>query len=497
MAAPNFGPQSDLGFNSPMRFEGEVYDCEVEGTIPADLEGTFYRVGPNRTYPQRYPDDIPFNGDGMASMFRIAGGACDFKQKYVKTQRYLAERSAKRALFGRYRNKSTNEPEAAGLSLGTANTHIYHHAGKLMALKEDSPPVLLDPHTLETIDNYHTFGGQFESLTFSAHPKIDGRTGAMIAYGYEAKGDNTTDIAIYEFDRRGNKTWETWINAPYVCMMHDIAVTENFILIPTTGYTTSQERLDQGLVHWAYDESVPIYCAVIPRGGSADEVRWFQAPHRCIVHTVSAREGRGGQILFDFQAHDAGPFPFFTNWDGSRWDPVKAQSRIMRWTMDLNTTDERVAEETLFADIHTGLPRFDERFTARDYRYGFSSEAAPGSAGGEGIGGAGPGGSAQLTRWDIESREVVRGDVGEGRSLSEVVFAPRVRSRGEGDGYLIAVANVPQTMNSELVIMDAGRLTEGVVARVILPFRAHGQVHGNWVPRSEIDFPTNMTVRPA
>jgi carotenoid cleavage dioxygenase len=495
MAAPNFGPQSDLGFFSPMRFDGEVYDCEVEGEIPADLAGTFYRVGPNRTYPQRFADDIPFNGDGMASMFRIANGACDYKQRYVHTQRYLAERSAKRALFGRYRNPRTNEPEAAGLSLGTANTHIYWHAGKLMALKEDSPPVLLDPHTLATLDNYHTFGGELTSLTFSAHPKIDGRTGEMIAYGYEAGGENSTEVALYSFDRRGRRNWEAWIEAPYVSMMHDCAVTENFVIIPTTGYVTSQERLESGLVHWAYDESVPIYCGVLPRGGAAADVRWFEAPHRCIVHTVAAREERG-QILFDFQAHDAGPFPFFPNADGAPFDPVKARSRIMRWTMDMNAPPGRVVEETLLPDIHSGLPRFDERYTARPYRIGFSSESAPGAAGGEGIGGAGPGGSSQLTRWDVESREVVRGEVGEGRSLSEVVFAPRRRNGREGEGYLLAVANAPENMCSELVIMDAERLEEGVLARVVLPFRAHGQVHGSWVPRWDLDYPDNMTERP-
>ncbi len=44
--------------------------------------------------------------------------------------------------------------------------------------------------------------------------------------------------------------------------------------------------------------------------------------------------------------------------------------------------------------------------------------------------------------------------------------------------------------------MDAQRLGEGVVARVVLPFRAHGQVHGNWVPRWDIDFPDSMTERP-
>jgi carotenoid cleavage dioxygenase len=491
MAAPNFSDDpSARGFFAPMRFDGEVYDCEVEGEIPADLAGTFYRIGPNRTYPQRFADDIPFNGDGMASMFRIANGACDYRQKYVKTQRYLAETRARRALFGRYRNRNTNDPAAAGLSLGTANTHIVWHAGKLMALKEDSPPVLLDPHTLETIDNYHTFDGQLTSLTFSAHPKIDAQTGEMIAYGYEAKGDNTTDINVMTFDAQGRKTWEVWIKSPYVCMMHDCAVTDNYILIPTTGYTTSQERLEAGLVHWGYDESLPIYLIVVPRGGEAKDVRMFRAPHRCIVHTVSAME-RGGSLILDSQVTDGNTFPFFFGIDGSPWDPMKAQSTIRRWTVDLGSSEDRLSEEVLFPQIHSGLPRIDDRFISQEYRYGYSTESQTSTAGYTADGGA------VFARFDLQSGEVKTGAAGEGRSLNEVLFAPRSKDAPEGDGYLLSVADVPERMCSELVIVDAQRPDEGVLARVILPFRAHGQVHGSWVPRADVDFPDAMTERPA
>ena len=90
----------------------------------------------------------------------------------------------------------------------------------------------------------------------------------------------------------------------------------------------------------------------------------------------------------------------------------------------------------------------------------------------------------------------VRGAAGEGRSLSEVLFAPRKADAPEGDGYLLAVASVPERMCSELVVMDAQRLGEGVIARVILPFRAHSQVHGQWVARADLEFPDAMTVRP-
>jgi hypothetical protein len=37
-------PMFPPGFNSPTRFEADVYDCEVWGDIPTGIEGNFYRI---------------------------------------------------------------------------------------------------------------------------------------------------------------------------------------------------------------------------------------------------------------------------------------------------------------------------------------------------------------------------------------------------------------------------------------------------------------------
>jgi carotenoid cleavage dioxygenase len=473
-----------------MRFEAEIRDCEVEGEIPSGLEGGFYRVGPNRVYPPRFEDDIPYNGDGMASLFRIANGRCDYAQRYIHTERYLLEREAGRALFGRYRNRFTNDPSVPPeTSLGTANTHIYRHAGKLMALKEDSQPVLLDPHTLETLDNRHDFDGQLSSLTFTAHPKIDPDTGDMLAFGYEAKGDCTTDIVVFSFDKTGRKTWEAWFNAPYVSMMHDMAVTPSFVLIPTTGMATSMERLKAGLVHWGYDRTRQIRLAVLPRGGTARDVRWFESEHRCVVHTVAAME-RGDELVMDVQASDGNGMMSFAAVDGAPFDPVAAESSIRRWSVNLASDDGRVREELLFPRIKSALPRIDDRVLYRGYRYGYVTES--------GLRSATPytADAAQallkatsvFARFDIETGEVATAPVGQGLNAAEPVFAPRRPDAPEGDGWLLAVAANPAEMRSELVIVDAQRLQDGVIARVVLPFRAHIQVHGNWIPRWELGF---------
>ncbi|HVY80152.1 MAG TPA: carotenoid oxygenase family protein, partial [Steroidobacteraceae bacterium] len=91
------------------RVEADVRDVEVEGKIPADLNGAFYRVGPDPQYPLR-PGNIPFDGEGHVSMFRIKDGHVDYKSRFVRNDRYLAQEKAKRILFPMYRNPTVDDP---------------------------------------------------------------------------------------------------------------------------------------------------------------------------------------------------------------------------------------------------------------------------------------------------------------------------------------------------------------------------------------------------
>ena len=88
------------GFDRPGRIEADIFELEVEGALPVDLEGTFYRVAPEPQFPPLLGDDIVINGDGMIGLFRFAGGHADFKSRYVRTEKFVLERSARRALFG-------------------------------------------------------------------------------------------------------------------------------------------------------------------------------------------------------------------------------------------------------------------------------------------------------------------------------------------------------------------------------------------------------------
>ena len=249
---------------APVRMEGEIRGVEVtQGEIPASLRGTYYRVGADPAWPPFVERDFYFNADGMVAMFRFSGGYCDFRSRYVRTPRFVAERAARRSLFGSYRNPFTDEPSVAGLSRGLANTNVYWHGGRLLASKEDSAPIQIDPDTLDTVGEF-TWEGDLSSQTATAHPKIDPRDGSLVFFGYMAKGETTPDIAYYEADATGKIVHEAWFEAPYSSMVHDWAVTENFVVFPIIPLTASMERLKAGGPIYVWDGSEDVYLGVVP-----------------------------------------------------------------------------------------------------------------------------------------------------------------------------------------------------------------------------------------
>jgi len=478
------------GFFKPTRFESDVFDCEVHGEIPHDLVGTFYRLQPDPEYPPRSLADLPMTGDGHLSMFRfVGGGHVDFKGRYVKTARLLADRKAHQSLFGVYRNRLTDDPRAQRLSGAAASANVIWHGGKLLALDEDGPPVAVDPHTLET-QGVWTFGGKLSSRTFGAHPKIDPRTGEMIAVAAEAKGELTDDIAVYTIDRSGKLAREVWLKAPYVGMVHDIAITEKHVIIPITGFTVTPERLKAGKPHWAWDASKPTYVAVLPRGGSARDVRWFKGPARYALHTINAVDD-GNRVILTIPVANANPDPMYPNLDDSP-PAAGAEPSIRRWIFDLGSKDDGIKEEVVFPGA--GFTRIDDRYASLPNRYVFKGFADPARPFDEAKGGALKGRvTNSYQRIDLTSGGVSTYFVGDVQGLQECCFAPRHAGAAEGDGYLIGVVNNYGEHKSDVVVVDAQALEKGALATIKLPFRLRPGAHGTWVSAEQVPFPVFST----
>ena len=466
------------GINQPRRIEADVFDLEIEGRLPPELNGAFYRCGPDPRFAPIGGDDININGDGMVAMFALGQGHADFRSRYVRTEKFERESAARRALFGVYRNPYTDDPSVAGADRTTANTSVVFHGQKLFALKEDGLPYQLDPLTLETRGR-HDFAGKLESVTSSAHPKIDPETGDYVSFGYEARGLATRDMSYHVADRTGALVREEFFQAPYVSFQHDFVVTEHyavFVLMPTTA---DDARMREGGHHWAFDPSLPSWIGILPRDGSARDLRWFEAPTQGIGHVLNGFDD-GGKLYIDLFVSTRGQFPFIANLDGSPFDREKATPRLTRWTFDLSRRDGGLTAQTMFPDFME-MPRTDDRYQTRPHRYGYTTIVDPtrplNVAGTIGVG------WNTLARVDLATGAIERWYAGDRTTAQEPQFVPRTHDAPEGDGWLLAVlTRFDGDWKTELAVFDAQHIAEGPIARVKMPFRLRGGVHGSWVP---------------
>jgi len=460
------------------RLEADVHDLEVDGKVPTDLSGAFYRVGPDPQYPLR-PGNIPFDGEGHVSMFRIRDGRIDYKSRFVRNERYMAQDEARRLLFPMYRNPYLNDPAASGLSRSTANTHIINHRDYLLALKEDSPPAALDLLTLETVVPSFTFDGKLPSETFTAHPKVDSETGNIVAFGYEAEGHGSDVVSMFEIDPKGAIVWNAKIQVPYVGMLHDFAVTRNHIVFYVIPLAIDEPQMRNGGIHWSWDSTKPTFFGFVRRGGDGSDVRWIQGPTRSATHVMGAWDD-DEKLYVDVEMSMSNPFPFMPMRGGESWDPIAGTSHITRLSVDLSRRRPRdYGIEQLYPHVGA-LPRQDDRYNTANYRYGFLNTTNPAAPNPRAAGGA-------IARFDNQTRTASLWDLGPGTSLAEVCFAPRSANAREGEGYVMGVVTRnDENGRSDLVIMDAEHIEDGPVAIAKLPMRAVGQIHGWWVPEAQL-----------
>jgi carotenoid cleavage dioxygenase-like enzyme len=478
---PNF-----TGFNSPSRVEADIENLAHEGEIPREIDGAFYRVQPDPQFPPMLGDDIVFNGDGMISRFHIHDGQCDFRQRWARTDRWKAENAAGRSLYGMYRNPLTDDPSTHGMIRSTANTNAWLHGGKLWALKEDSPALVMDPVTMETV-GFEKFGGKMTGETFTAHPKTDPATGNMVAIGYAASGLCSDDVTYYEVTPEGELVREKWFKVPYYCMMHDFAITPDYLVLHIVPSVGSWERLEQRLPHFGFDTTLPVYLGVIPRRDDLkqEDIRWFKRDNCFASHVLNAWQ-EGSKIHFLIPEAKNNMFPFFPDVHGAPFNPMEAASRLTDWTVDLASNGDEFDAITPLTETVSEFPRIDDRFTGMKTRWGWGLEMdlkRPVEI---------RGGSAAgmlmncLFLKDLETGAEQHWWCGPVSTLQEPCFVPRNKDAPEGDGWILQVCNRLDEARSDLLIFDALEIEKGPIATIHVPIRLRFGVHGNFATSAEL-----------
>ncbi len=472
-----------IGLNRPVGIDCTFEDLAIEGHLPAEIEGSFFRAVPDPKFAPLFDDDNALSGDGMISRIRFRDGKADFAIRYVDTARHLAEMAAGRALFGRYRNPFTDDPGVRGVDRTVANTTPVWHAGTLLMTKEDGRPYRIDPDTLETIGRYD-FGGALKSETMTAHVRVDATTGEMLAFGYEADGLCSRTIAYFVVGPDGRLTRETWFDAPYCSMMHDFAITEHYALFPVFPTTTDLDRLEAGGEHWTHDNDLESWIGILPRDGTAEDVRWIKGPRGVSVyHIMNAHEGADGRIHLDMCQSKTNIFPFIQRASGFSVPPWESAGGLMRWSFAPDGSGE--------IDIRPigppgDMPRIADRDQGLPYSEGWYLTVDP-QQGMPVMGGVVGAMFNALLRIEPETGRIDAMAAG-GHALSEPVHIPSA-TPGHA-GWLAMVVDKPlddDSFEHAVWVVDAGNVAAGPVAKIVIPHRLRPQVHGWWVSAAALD----------
>jgi carotenoid cleavage dioxygenase len=435
------------------------FELKVTGRIPEGLNGAFYRNGPNPQFEQG-PNYHAFTGDGMVHGFFLKDGKAHYRNRWVRTPRWLAENAAGRALFGGLGRP--NDPSVETVNPGGANTNIVMHAGRLMALQEGSEPFEMDPATLNSTGWMHT-GGRF-----TAHPKTDPETGELVWFAYAVGPEPLNAFLEYGVtDPSGRVMRRDRFKAPYCSMIHDFLVTRNYVIFPVLPLTGDFERAKRGGPAFAWEPSKGGWLGVMKRNASVDTIRWIAVDPGYVFHPANAWED-GDTIHAEVMEYPEAPL--FPRVDGTKTDATNAL--LTRWTVDLSDPNARVVKTPLH-DIPGEFPRFDERFAGLPYRHVWhaanivSDDTLVFDA---------------LVHIDLKTGKRDVRQLPAGDSFGEPVFVPRHAGAAEGDGWLLVLAYSAARNASDMLILNAQDIAGEPQAALSVPRRVPSGFHGNWAP---------------
>jgi carotenoid cleavage dioxygenase-like enzyme len=466
-SATSSNPYLSKGFE-PIRMECDCAHLTIEGEVPADLDGTFYRIGPSPQFAPR-GNYNPLNGDGMVHAFRVQKGNVSYRNRWVRTQQWNLEDAAGRALFGTSGVPSDSDSSVAGMQTdGVANTNIIWHANKLLALEEGHGPIELDPGSLETIGRW-SFNNKLPR-NMTAHPKIDPDSGEMIFFANFPTGRVTRDIEFYVANASGDMVRSEMIRGPFPALVHDFAVTTDFVIFAMCPVTVSIKRAMAGAPLIAWEPEKGTHVGIMPRNGGVEDIRWFDGEACMVWHLMNAFN-EGDRIVADVCRQEVPLFPFA---DGSPTDHRRATQYLTRWQFDWSKPGSFTVER--LSDERCEYPRIDERRVGSSYRHGYV--ACIGGPGSDDIFHRGIG------HFDHATRHMHIYAAGPRLAVAEPVFVPARRGSREGEGYLLTNIFDEDRNASHLAIFDAEQIENGPIARAHLDHRVPVGFQGYW--REEI-----------
>lgn len=433
---------------APVLEEREVMNLKVVGELPRALNGVYARNGSNGEDTDHW-----FLGHGMLHGIRLEEGSARwYRNRYIQTALRVA---------------GGDELVPTDPTSGYSNVAPIYHANKLLTMGEVGLPYQSSAEDLSTVGVYDFDERLNGSMT--AHPKIDPLTGDMLFFGYDFRPPYLT---FYQANAAGELIRSEPITLPASVMMHDFAVTNNYIIffdLPVV-FDLDKAIAGEGFPFGWDAEHIP-RMGVMPRSGGDADIVWFEINNGFIFHTMNAYENPADprELLLHVSRIDA-PFWEQTNQDLSK----PSYLTEYRFNLDaLTVSENRINEVPMdFGQVNRG-------FIGQPYRYGYGLDFS------ERAGPMGLPTARAIIRHDHQTDRFERHVPGADLQLGEALFVPEPGVEAapdtEQEGWLLSLAFNESRNQSDLLVIDARDFTADPVARVELPYRVPFGFHGVWI----------------
>jgi|TARA_B100000470_G_scaffold219872_1_gene207419 carotenoid cleavage dioxygenase-like enzyme len=403
-------------------------NLEVIGSIPKELSGLYLRNGPNPIGSPNVKKYHWFTGEGMLHGVRIDEG---------------------KAIW--YRNNLVGSGN---------NTHVISHAGKIYAIAEaGDKPVEIDQQ-LNSLDT-DPFHGTLET-GFTAHTKFDSQSKELhgITYAFP-RGSYEAHYVVIDKDGRVKRTDLLPLSSG--TMLHECAITENYVLVLDLSITFALSKLAKGYFPFSWNDDHQARIGLLNRKSDNVEIKWFNIDPCYFFHTVNAYEDQQGNVVVDAMRYQR---LFDEDWNGPF---TEFPSLLTRWTLNLANGN---ASEQQLDDLPAEFPRMHPHLNGKFNRFGYLL--------GTGLGVKPDFG--RIIKYDFVNKSNEVYELGEGKEGAESVFIPSENQKNEDDGYLMTYVYDKASDKSNLVIFHAQNIKSGPIAQIKLPQRVPFGFHGNWVP---------------
>ncbi|MGK7944275.1 MAG: carotenoid oxygenase family protein [Microcystaceae cyanobacterium] len=453
---------------------------DIEGKVPTDLKGTFFRNGPGLLEVQGTPLTHPFDGDGMIGAFSFTGdGKVHFRNRFVKTEGYVAEQAQGKMLYrgvfgaGKPGGLLNNIFDLKIKNI--ANTNVIYWGDKLLALWEAALPHRLDPATLETIGLDDLDGLLEESGCISAHPWLDPRCemddNQPCLVNFSVKPGLSSKITVYEFDLSGKVRRHHSHTVPGFSFIHDFAITPNYCIFLKNPVTFNPIPYFLGLrgagecVNFQQGKRSQIL--IIPRKEPYDQVITIEADSGFVFHHANAFE-KDNCIYLDSICYDAlsqiQPGKSYRDTDFSQVEP----GQLWRFTLDL---DDKTVKKQLIEQRSCEFPTLHPDKVGRDYRYLYIG-ATHNQTGNAPL--------QAVLKLDLVTGERFIHSFAPRGFGGEPIFVPHPNGNQEDEGWVLALIYDASHHRSDLVILDAQDIEAPPVAILHLKHHIPYGLHGSW-----------------